>query len=90
MPAYLDFLGYTAAFLTTASFLPQAIKVWREDNTAAISLGMYSMFVLGVTCWLIYGFLIGNMPLTIANAITCALASSILYKKIRHTIAGEP
>ncbi len=89
MSAYLDTIGYIAAFLTTASFLPQAIKVWREDDTAAISLGMYSMFVLGVMLWLIYGIMIGNMPITIANIITFILASSILYKKVRHTMAAS-
>lgn len=88
MSAYLDTLGYIAAFLTTASFLPQAVKVWREDNTAAISLVMYSMFVAGVALWLAYAFLIESMPMIVANIITFILASSILYKKIRHAMKG--
>jgi len=84
-----DILGYIAAFLTTYAFVPQAIKVWREDDTKAISLGMYSLFVVGIMLWLVYGALIKNGPMTAANTITLMLACSILYKKIRHVRAGE-
>ena len=38
-----DLIGSLAAFLTTASFLPQAAKVLRTRETEAISLVMYSM-----------------------------------------------
>jgi len=86
----IEIIGYAAAFLTTGSFVPQAVKVWREDDTAAISLGMYSLFVVGVALWLVYGFSIGSMPMNVANSITLCLACSILYKKIQHLRAGKP
>ena len=82
-------IGYMAAFLTTYAFVPQAIKVWREDDTGAISLGMYALFVVGISLWLIYGLIIKSHPMTIANSITLVLACSILYKKIQHVRAGE-
>lgn len=78
------YLGYIAAFLTTASFIPQAIKTFKTKDTESISLLMYSMFVLGVAMWLIYGLLIGDMPLVIANVFTFAFSSPILMMKIRN------
>ena len=41
-------LGYAAAFLTTISFFPQAVKTLRSGETRSISLGMYALFTAGV------------------------------------------
>ena len=41
-------IGFLAAFLTTVSFIPQVIQVWRSKHTQDISLGMYGIFVVGV------------------------------------------
>lgn len=77
-----DGLGYIAATLTTASFVPQAVLTLRTRNVAGISLGMYSAFTLGVTLWLAYGVLMGAWPIIVANALTTALAATILVTKI--------
>jgi MtN3 and saliva related transmembrane protein len=52
---HIDIIGYLAALLTTFSFLVQAIQSWRTRDLSGISVGMYSMFTLGVGLWLIYG-----------------------------------
>jgi MtN3 and saliva related transmembrane protein len=49
-----------------------------------ISLGMYSVFTLGVALWLAYGLMLGAWPIVLANAITLALAASILGMKLRY------
>ena len=51
-PQYAEFIGYSAAFLTTVAFLPQAIQSWRSRDLSGISLSMYSLFTLGVGLWL--------------------------------------
>ncbi len=76
---YIDIIGYTAAALTSLSFVPQAILVIRTRRTGGISLIMYSMFTLGVALWLCYGILEGAVPLMIANTITLTLAGTILF-----------
>ncbi len=77
-----DWLGYVAATLTTASFLPQAWLTIRTRDVSGISLGMYSAFTLGVALWLAYGIALGEWPIIIANAFTVALAATILGTKI--------
>ena len=77
-----DTLGYLAAALTTASFLPQAALTLRTRDVSGISLGMYSAFTLGVALWLVYGIRIGAWPVIVANALTLALAATILVTKI--------
>jgi MtN3 and saliva related transmembrane protein len=78
-----DLIGYCAAALTTASFVPQAWHTFKTRDVRGISLGMYSTFTVGVACWLVYGVLLGAWPIVIANCITLALASAILVMKLR-------
>jgi MtN3 and saliva related transmembrane protein len=84
-PYQMEMIGYSAAFLTTIAFLPQAIQSWRTRDLSGISLGMYSLFTAGVGLWLVYGLIIEKWPLILANALTFALALSILILKVRHT-----
>ena len=77
-------IGYLAAFGTTVSFLPQAIKTIQTKNTSGISLSMYGLFTLGTLFWLIYGIMSGSLPVAIANAITLLFATIILVYKIRY------
>jgi MtN3 and saliva related transmembrane protein len=81
----IEIIGYCAAFMTTIAFLPQAIQSWRTRDLSGISLGMYSLFTAGVGLWLVYGLIIEKWPLILANAMTFALALSILLLKLRHT-----
>ncbi|MCB0456819.1 MAG: SemiSWEET transporter [Flavobacteriaceae bacterium] len=76
-------LGNVAAFLTTVSFLPQAIKTIKSKNTKQLSLPMYVLFVSGVFLWICYGFLNMQLPIIIGNLITFILAGIILLYKLR-------
>ncbi len=77
-------LGLAAATLTTAAFLPQVIKTWRTRQTRDISLGMFLVLCLGICLWLVYGILRGDLPLILANAVTLALAGTILAFKLKY------
>jgi MtN3 and saliva related transmembrane protein len=77
-----DLIGYAAAVLTTGSFLPQALLTLRTRDVSGISLAMYSAFTLGVALWLAYGIALGEWPIVVANAVTLALAATILVTKI--------
>lgn len=76
--------GPIAAFLTTVSFVPQAIQVIRTKDTSSISLGMYTMFVLGVFAWCIHGFMINDISIIVANVITFVLSFIILCYKMKY------
>lgn len=79
-----DLVGYAAATLTTLAFIPQTLKSWRTRDLSGVSLGMYSLFTLGVALWLLYGVVLESWPIIIANAITLGLAGIVLLLKIRH------
>lgn len=79
----IDAIGSVAAVLTTASFVPQAWHSFKTRDVSGISLGMYSVFTVGVALWLVYGVLLFSWPLMIANGITLVLAAAILGMKLR-------
>ncbi len=78
-------IGMVAGALTTASFVPQVIKVWRTRCAADISGGMFAAFAAGVLPWLVYGLLLGDVAIVAANGVTLVLALAILVLKIRYS-----
>ena len=83
MNDFTNIVGFIAAVFTTFAFVPQVIKVWRTHSTADISLGMYSLFTLGVALWLAYGILLDAWPIILANIITLLLAGAVLVMKVK-------
>ena len=80
----IDLIGFVAAILTTASFVPQVWHTFQTRDVRGISLSMYSAFTAGVACWLVYGLILGAWPIVIANCITLTLATAILVMKLRY------
>lgn len=78
-----ELIGALAAFFTTLAYLPQVVKVFRERDTRAISLGMYAFMCVGVALWLTYGILIMSWPVIACNGITLVLAIAVLSMKIK-------
>lgn len=76
-------IGSGAAICTTLAFVPQVIQSWRTRDLSGISLPMYLIFTTGVVLWFIYGILIQDWPVIIANAVTAILASTVLLLKLK-------
>ena len=83
-------VGMLAAFLTTAAFVPQVVRVMRTRDTHAISLWMYLMFSAGVALWCVYGLLLDLWPVVLANGVTLSLALVVIAFKLRATGAAAP
>tara|TARA_B100000989_G_C19399384_1_gene409282 strand:- start:532 stop:801 length:270 start_codon:yes stop_codon:yes gene_type:complete len=78
----VEIFGYIAAILTTAAFLPQLIKTLKTKKADDVSLMTLIMFIIGVLCWIIYGYKISSIPILLANLITFILNFLILIFKI--------
>jgi MtN3 and saliva related transmembrane protein len=77
-------LGLIAGALTTVAFIPQVVKIWKSKHTQDISLGMFSIFSVGVFLWLLYGIQLGALPVILANGITLVLSLTILVFKLKY------
>ncbi len=78
----IECLGTLAGLLSTLSFLPQAIKVWRTQSSRDLSLGMYVLYTFALLFWGIYGWLIQSWPLLITEVLTFLLSLYILIMKL--------
>ncbi len=79
-------IGYLAAFLTTISFIPQVVQIYKTKNTDSISKLMYIIFCVGVALWLSYGLMVSSKPVIVANSITLILSLYILFMKVKNEL----
>jgi len=77
------FVGFIAGALTTASFIPQALKIWREKSAKEVSFLMYVIISTGIFLWFIYGIEIYSLPIILANGISFIISITILVGKIK-------
>jgi MtN3 and saliva related transmembrane protein len=76
--------GYIAAFCSTVAFLPQVWQTYKTRHAHDISYGMLLLLMTGMTLWFIYGVVIGELPVILANGITLILLVAITAMKIRY------
>jgi MtN3 and saliva related transmembrane protein len=84
-----DMIGYAAATLTTVSFVPQVWRTFRTHDVSGISLRMYSIFTAGIACWLIYGIVLEELPMILANSLSLVLACAVLVMRLRYAKEGK-
>lgn len=80
----IEILGFVAAILTTAAYVPQVYKTWKLKSTKDISFSMYAVMLTGVVLWLIYGIFLNSLPIILANIITIILLSFVIVLKIKY------
>jgi MtN3 and saliva related transmembrane protein len=82
-------IGFVAAFLTTAAFVPQLMRVMKLRSAREISLGTFLMFSVGVFLWLMYGIYTGSRPVIASNVVTLGLSVSILILKLKYDLDAK-
>jgi MtN3 and saliva related transmembrane protein len=50
-------------------FFVQAYKIFNTKSAESISISAFSISIVGLSSWLIYGLLIKNKPLILANLV---------------------
>ncbi len=80
---WIEGIGFLAATLTTAAFVPQAYKIWRLKSAEGVSTTMYLVMLTGVGLWEVYGWMIQSPPVILSNIITALLLLMILYFKLK-------
>jgi MtN3 and saliva related transmembrane protein len=81
---HVELIGLTAGVLTTVAFVPQLLKIYATKSGRDVSMRTFLIFSTGVLLWLVYGLLIGSVPIILANIVTLVLALTIIVLKIRY------
>jgi len=81
-------IGLAAAACTTASFVPQLVKLHRQGGRD-LSYGMLLLYMLGVVLWLTYGLRMGAAEIILANTVAGALVLAAVVMKRRSERPGD-
>jgi len=79
----ITIIGLIAATFTTFSFIPQALKIIKNKETGDLSLLMCLSLETGIFLWLVYGLLLGNIPIMLANGVTLIFTTLVLVLKLK-------
>jgi MtN3 and saliva related transmembrane protein len=82
--SYGEILGLVAGLLTTASLIPQVIRVYRLRSAYVISLMYNVMFLAGGILWLSYGICEQLFPIIFWNALATVLTATLLVAKLKY------
>ena len=77
-------VGYLAGFCTAIAQFPQAFKVIKTGETHSISIGMYTIMTFGILFWFVYGLLIPDLPMILANGVCLIPSLYILCITLRN------
>ena len=85
----IQILGLLAGSLTTFSFLPQLVRVYHRKSAADLSYEYLAVFALGIFLWLVYGLLLRDVPIILANIVTLSLVISLMVMKFAYAFARK-
>ena len=89
MPSIETLIGLAAAFCTTISYIPQIKKIWETGDTEDISLKMFSILAAGIALWIVYGVMRGDPVIILANSLSLAFLTAILFFKLRDVMGAK-
>lgn len=77
-------LGLVAGTLTSIASIPQLVKTLRTRHARDISVWQPLLLAIGVALWLVYGMLIGDLPLILANIVPLICNIMLTILKVRY------
>lgn len=80
----IQILGLVAGTITSITFLPQVIHIWKTKSAKDLSLQMLLLLVLGVTMWLAYGLLVKDAAIIYTNSMVLVMSLVLVYFKFKY------
>lgn len=78
----MSIIGFLAGSLTSIAFIPQAYKTIKTRDTSSISTFTFSILIIGVLLWIVYGVSQKDYAVIISNTISFFPNLIILLIKI--------
>lgn len=80
----IQILGLVAGTITSITFLPQVIKIWKTKSSKDLSMSMLALLILGVSMWLLYGILVLDAAIIYTNSMVLTMSLVMLFFKIKY------
>ena len=79
----IQILGLAAGTITSFTFIPQVIQIWKTKSAKDLSLVMLLLLITGVSMWLTYGILIKDPAIIYTNSMVLAMSLVMLVFKFK-------
>ena len=79
----IQILGLTAGTITSFTFIPQVIQIWKTKSAKDINIVMMLLLIVGVSMWLSYGILIKDAAIIYTNSMVLAMSLIMLFFKFK-------
>jgi MtN3 and saliva related transmembrane protein len=73
-----EIIGISAGIFTTVAVIPQIYKALKTDKVQDISFVFFSILLIGIGLWTVYGLLKEDWPIIITNGISFVLNCTML------------
>ncbi len=80
---YIKLLGLAAGTITSITFLPQVILIYKTKSAKDLSTNMLALLILGVSMWLAYGIIVKDVAIIYTNSMVLGMSLIMLYFKFR-------
>ncbi|RYF87568.1 MAG: hypothetical protein EOO03_10500 [Chitinophagaceae bacterium] len=80
----MKLLGLAAGTITSVTFLPQVIHIYKTKSAKDISFAMLGMLILGVSMWLVYGIIVNDIAIIYTNGMVFLLSLVMVYFKFKY------
>lgn len=81
---WIQVLGLAAGTITSITFFPQVLKIWRSKSSKDLSLVMLLLLLLGTSLWLAYGIAISDVAIIFTNSMVLAMGFILLIFKFKY------
>lgn len=85
----LQMLGLTAGTITSITFLPQVIQIWKTKSAKDISLPMLCLLMIGVSMWLTYGIIAKDAAIIYTNSMVLTMSFIMVFFKFKFRENGN-
>lgn len=81
-------MGYVAGLFSSVGFMPQMIKGFVTKKVDDVALWQPILLTIGTTLWLIYGLMIMDMPIILANILSIICNFLVVLQKFMYKGRG--
>lgn len=77
-------IGLVAGTITSITFLPQVIRIWKTRSAKDLSMLMLTLLIIGTSLWFSYGFMMQDTAIIYTNSMVLAMSLVMMFFKLKY------
>ena len=77
-------IGLVAGTITSITFLPQVIRIWKTRSAKDLSMLMLTLLIIGTSLWFSYGLMMKDIAIIYTNSMVLAMSLVMMFFKLKY------